>query len=162
MHRILRQRRLEAGMEQVRKHASPKIERPSGSREIEGRFWLTLSYVTWKRTSFPVPKGSRNRNVPAAIIAQKKLTCYVRDRANYLRSRKIPSPHDLEVPILVGVLIEYPTTNLRREEIRYFFQTEEYATNGSSECHCNSCSACSAEHLTSFAYEVCQMTKEVN
>lgn len=33
----------------------------------------TLSYVTWKRTSFPVPNGSKNRRVTAAIIAQKKL-----------------------------------------------------------------------------------------
>lgn len=33
----------------------------------------TLSYVTWKRTSFPVPNGSKNRRVTAAIMAQKKL-----------------------------------------------------------------------------------------
>ena len=33
----------------------------------------TLSYVTWNKTSFPVPNGSRNFNVMAAIIAQKKL-----------------------------------------------------------------------------------------
>jgi hypothetical protein len=38
--------------------------------------------VTWKRTSFPVPNGSKNLSVIAAIIAQKKLkercvnTCY--------------------------------------------------------------------------------------
>jgi hypothetical protein len=34
---------------------------------------LALSYVTWNKTSFPVPKGSRTFKVIAAIIAQKKL-----------------------------------------------------------------------------------------
>ena len=33
----------------------------------------TLSYVTWNKTNFPVPNGSRNLKVMAAIIAQKKL-----------------------------------------------------------------------------------------
>jgi hypothetical protein len=35
--------------------------------------WQTLSYVTWKRTSLPVPKGSKICNVTAAIMAQTKL-----------------------------------------------------------------------------------------
>jgi hypothetical protein len=30
--------------------------------------------VTWNKTNFPVPKGSRNFKVMAAIIAQKKLS----------------------------------------------------------------------------------------
>jgi hypothetical protein len=42
----------------------------------------TLSYVTWNKTSFPVPNGSRNLRVMAAIIAQKKLREKYLERIN--------------------------------------------------------------------------------
>jgi len=40
----------------------------------------TLSYVTWNKTNFPVPNGSRNFKVMAAIIAQKKLFKWSRQK----------------------------------------------------------------------------------
>ena len=94
--------------------------------------------------------------------AEKADVCEVREIANYQRSRKIPSPHNLEALISERASFKYQITNLRREEIGHFFQTKENATNGRSERHCNSCGTCSTEDLTSFACDIFRSTKEAN
>src|ERR1700753_1920356 len=53
-------------------HASP-VERSVRGNMCISEPSATLSYVTWNRTNFPVPNGSTNLKVIAAIIAQKKL-----------------------------------------------------------------------------------------
>src|SRR6266851_6094160 len=79
MRHTRRQRRPEGRKGRVQGHASPVHETLSVSYQTEKQEPpLTLSYFTWKSTIFPVPKGSRKRNVIAAIIAQKKLVRGVR------------------------------------------------------------------------------------
>ena len=90
------------------------ISSPTG-KEDERR---TLSYVTWNRTSLPLPNGSRNRSVTAATIAQKKL-CALRTCQPQLRMEEpkpLPPPHDL-----------------CRKEVRHFFETEQDAADGRAE-----------------------------
>ena len=94
----------------------------------------TLSYVTWNKTNFPVPNGSRNLKVMAAIIAQKKLF----GRSNIVGlgfPGHTPSPHDFW-----------------GEEIGNFLQTEQDATNRRTERNCNTSSGSSAEDLAPFTW----------
>jgi len=103
------------------KHASTRTQTPV----------RTLSYVTWNRTNFPVPKGSRNLKVMAAIIAQKKLFEWS-DIPESVVPGHIPSPH-----------------NFRGEEIRHFLQAEQDTTNRRAECNCNAGSGSSTQDLAS-------------
>jgi hypothetical protein len=102
----------------------------------------TLSYVTWNKTSFPVPNGSRNLKVIAAIIAQKKLF----GRSNIAGlgfPGHTPSPHDLW-----------------GKEIRNFLQTEQHATNRRTERNCNTSGGSSTEDLASFTWTNDQITPQ--
>ena len=83
MHRTRRRKRPGGEKGPVHKHASPDYG--TYEKDIVAVKWFVQTlppYVTWKRTSFPVPKGSRKRNVIAAIIAQKKLTRGFRMKGN--------------------------------------------------------------------------------
>ena len=83
---------------------------------------LTLSYVTWNRTSLPLPNGSKKRSVTAATIAQKKLPRYVSPATRTtFKNRILPPPHDL-----------------RGEEVRHLLKAEQDATNGCTERDRNS------------------------
>lgn len=93
----------------------------------------------------PVPNGSRNRSVAAAIIAQKKLDrshpnvssrdCNVRLSDVKPRPRCLPAPE-----------------HLSREEIRYFLEREQYASDGRAECDCYASGGSCAKDLTSFGW----------
>ena len=94
----------------------------------------TLSYVTWNKTNFPVPNGSRNFKVMAAIIAQKKLLQWSKTE-NFVIPGDGPSPHDL-----------------RGEEIRYFLQTKQDATDRRTKRNCNTSGGGGAQDLAPFAW----------
>ena len=90
--------------------------------------------MTWNKTNFPVPNGSRNFRVIAAIIAQKKLL-QLSAIAELVVPGHMPSPHDL-----------------RREEIRHFLQAEQHPTYGCTERDRDTSGGSGAQDLASFAF----------
>ena len=151
MRHTRRQRHPGGEKGQVPKHANPDHETHQGNLTVEQYFLQTLSYETWKRTSFPVPKGSRKRSVIAAIIAQKKLTRGVNESRQSCQKR-IPSPHDLgPCCFRKKRVFGCRSANLWGEEIRHLFQTEQNTANGSPKGDRNARGTCSAEYLASLA-----------